>query len=209
MTDLLPGGLQPDNDDEDDLRRHAFAGLAVLVGLAALVVVLLIVIISVVRGGHHGRELANTLAPPPSTQTAGSTTLTTSPPRQSTSQTTPHTTAPIGNPCPSTAACVVRGDAGGVIAALNRFRLSHGLPAVLGSASSRAQLCALDQGAGPACVSHFAWEVVPNQDGAQVISLIAGRGAQWLLDPGTTSVNVGWAYLPSTRQYECAILKVG
>jgi hypothetical protein len=129
--------------------------------------------------------------------------------RSTLSTSAPLTTRPAtGTPCPSSAACTVSGDAGGVVAALNRFRVSHGVPAVPGSASSQAQQCALDEGAGPACAPHFAWEVVPVQDGARVISLIASRGGQWLLDPGMTSFSVGWAFVPSSRQYECAILKV-
>jgi hypothetical protein len=121
----------------------------------------------------------------------------------------PRTTRPAtGNPCPSSGACTVSGDAGGVVAALNGFRVSHGVPAVPGGASSQAQQCALDEGAGPACAQHFAWEIVPMQDGARVISQIASRGAQWLLDPDMTSVSVGWAFVPSTGQYECAILKI-
>jgi hypothetical protein len=120
----------------------------------------------------------------------------------------PTTQPPTGNPCPSSAACTVSGDAGGAVAALNGFRVSHGLPAVPGTASSQAQQCALGEGGGPACEQHFAWELVPRQDGARVISQIATRGAQWLLDPAMTSFSVGWAFVPGTGQYECAILKV-
>lgn len=212
MAHLLPGAPGPDSDED---RRHALAGIAVLAGMATLAVVLLIVIISVVRGAHHGRNAAITIAPTQSASSAGSAAPRTSgvpsqsTPPQTSSRTTLHTRPPAtGNPCPSTAACVVNGDSGGAVAALNGFRVSRGLPAVPGSTSSQAQQCALDQGESPACAPHYAWQIVPKQDGTQVIGLIAGRDAQWLLDPGMTSFSVGWAYVPSTRLYECAILKI-
>jgi hypothetical protein len=110
---------------------------------------------------------------------------------------------------------VIGGDDGGVVAAVNAFRASHGVSPVAGRTGAQAQQCALNQGDGPACAPHYAWQPVPIRDGAKVISMIAssGDGTAWLLDPQATSVSVGWAYKPggggSAGQYECAILKVG
>lgn len=212
MTDLLPGGLQPDSGDEDDSRRRAFVGLAVLGGLAALVVLLLVLIVSVFRGGEHGRKLAATSAPTSVTTANSATPSTSTVSSPSTPPTTPRASSSAsprrtGNPCPSSTACPLPGDDGGVVAALNNFRTRHGLATVPGRSSPQAQQCALAQGDGPACASHFAWETVSKQDGAQVISLIVGRNADWLLDRAMTSVSVGWAYVPGTGQYECAIFK--
>jgi hypothetical protein len=101
----------------------------------------------------------------------------------------------------------VIGDAGGAVAAVNAFRVSHGRPAVPGTVSVMAQQCALQQGSGPSCEPHYAWQAVPTQDGQKVISMLAGRSAQWLLDPGISSFSVGWAYAPGSG-FECAILKI-
>jgi hypothetical protein len=87
---------------------------------------------------------------------------------------------------------------GVVLAAMNAFRASHGAPPVSGSTRTQAQECALNQGDGPACAPHYAWQPVPTRDGAEVISMIAssGNSTAWLLDPQVTSVSVGWAYQP-------------
>jgi hypothetical protein len=90
---------------------------------------------------------------------------------------------------------------------VNAFRIGHGRAPATGAVSPQAQQCALSQGNGPDCAPSFAWEPVPNQDGAKAVELIAGRGGDWLLDPAMTSFSVGWAYAPGTG-YECAIIKV-
>jgi len=193
------------NPRETITRRSPVIVAACLVGLIAAAITAYLV-------SRHGgsKPVAGSRTSQSAPMVSSPTSITPTPSTRS----TPPTSAPRRTPlptrtsCPSSAACTLSGDAGGVVAALNQFRVSHGLPAVPGSASTQAQQCALDEGQGPACASHFAWEVAPEQDGGQVISMIAGRGAQWLLDPGMTSFSVGWAFVPSTRQYECAILKV-
>ncbi len=77
-----------------------------------------------------------------------------------------------------------------------------------------AQQCALNQGNGPACAPHHAWQPMPTRHGTTVITMIANRsdGAAWLLDPDMTSFSLGWAYLPGAGvpgQFWCAILIVG
>lgn len=211
MRDLL---TERYGDFWADPRRRATAILGVLALSAALIVAIMVSFVGT-SGGKHNTGLPD----------AGLTTLATR-----TSPTVPHkatsaasspthpqtTTAPkptsTANPCPSAKACAVPGDQGGTAAALNKFRASHGLPAVSVAASTQAQQCALGQGDGPSCQPHYAWQPVATQDGAQVITKIAARdGGQWLLDKAVASFSIGWAYTPGASggagQYGCAVLK--
>ena len=109
---------------------------------------------------------------------------------------------------------MVDGDDGGAAAALNALRTSHGRAVVPGAATGQAQQYALNQGNGPACAPHYAWQPVPTRDGTTVINMIASHsdGPAWLLDPDMTAFSVGWADVPGAggpSQYWCAILKVG
>ena len=219
MSDLLTSGW--DDDEDPDSRRNAIRGLIVLAMLAVLVIAVVLVILTAPDGGHHNRRLADDAtilatepAPtgPSPTTSASSPSETPSTPSTSASLTpstsahpTPTSTA---NPCLSPGPCTVDGDDGGALDAVNNFRVGHGLAAVPGTVSDKAQQCALKQGEGPSCDPHFAWEAVPTQDGQRVVSLITDRGAgkKWLLDAGITSFAVGWAYAPGSG-YECAILK--
>ncbi|HEX9232082.1 MAG TPA: hypothetical protein VF869_09235 [Jatrophihabitantaceae bacterium] len=210
MSDLLTSGW--DDDEDPESRRNAVRGLIVLAVLAVLVIAGVLVIVGT-SGGNHNRRLADdaTILPtepapttpasePPSTPTtSASITPSTS------AHPTPTSTA---NPCLSAGPCAVDGDDGGVVDAVNKFRVSHGRTAVSGTVSAKAQQCALKQGEGPSCDPHFAWEAVPTQDGQQVVSMITarGEGKKWLLDAGITSFSIGWAYAPGSG-YECAILK--
>ncbi len=202
-------------------RRRAAWGLTILVLLAVLIVAVMVFVLGTSGGPSKPVGLADgstpagasTSAPPSSAQS----TATSAAPANSSStsaSTTPTVARPTstGSPCPSTAPCVVSGDAGQVVQALNAFRTSHGSPAVPGAVSAGAAACALGHGGGPTCQPHFSWEPVGStQDGAKVVSLIAGRGTGWLLDPQMSSFSVGWVYFPSGSggHYECAVLKVG
>ena len=212
MSDLLTP--RPDYDD-DDSRTRAVWGLVALAIIAVLIVVVLLLI-----GGssHHGAQTPTDLsqlpttvptssAPPSSpaaSSPAGSSPAPSGAPTSGSTSPVPTSTA---NPCPTPGACPVAGDAGQLVAAVNAFRTGHGRAPATGAVSPQAQQCALSQGNGPACAPSFAWEPVPTQDGAKAVELIAGRGADWLLDPAMTSFSVGWAYAPGTG-YECAIIKV-
>jgi hypothetical protein len=211
VSDLLTSGW--DDDDDPESRRNAVRGLIVLAVLAVLVIAVVLVIVGTSGGGNHNRRLADdaTILP---TQPA-LTSSTSEPPSTPTTSTsiTPSTSAhptptSTTNPCPSAGPCAVDGDDGGVVDAVNQFRVSHGRAAVPGTVSDKAQQCALKQGEGPSCDPHFAWEAVPTQDGLRVVSMITarGEGKKWLLDAGITSFSIGWAYAPGSG-YECAILK--
>jgi hypothetical protein len=212
VSDLL---TSPSDDEEDpeDSRRRALKGLTVLAAVAAVVVGLVLLIVAVSGTGHPGKRLADNNITEQPTEPATPTPTTSPTATPSSPSTSPSTSAhatptSTANPCPSATPCAVTGDDGGVVDAVNKFRVSHGRPAVPGSVSANAQQCALKQGNGPTCVPHYAWEAVPTQDGQMVITMIAGRssGLQWLLDPGISSFSVGWAYAPGSG-YECAILK--
>ncbi|MEP7020575.1 MAG: hypothetical protein ABI808_07985 [Pseudonocardiales bacterium] len=195
-----------------DPRRRAIVSLAVLALSAALIVAIMVFFVGTSGGKHNtglpDAGLTTSTSPtvtPKATSAASSPTLV----QRTTAVPKPISTA---NPCPSAKPCAVPGDQGGTGAALNKFRASHGLPAVSVVASLQAQQCALGQGDGPSCQPHYAWQPVGTQDGAQVISKIAARdGGRWLLDRAVASFSIGWAYTPGASggpgQYGCAVLK--
>jgi hypothetical protein len=202
----------------DDPRRRATLILLLLAMTAALVVSIMVLFVGT-STGHHNTGLIDVGTPTPS--------HTATPKRSATASRTPSRSAPTsaptsatpktastGNPCPSAKPCAVPGDAGGAVAALNKFRASHGQKPVSGAATAQAQQCALGQGNGPTCQPHYAWEPVATQDGAQAISKIAQQdGGKWLLDPAMSSFSVGWAYTPGAGggpgSFQFAVLKVG
>ncbi len=106
--------------------------------------------------------------------------------------------------CPSSAPCDLPDDVGNAVRALNAYRAQHGKPAVHGSVTQAARTCAVT--AGDQCPSGFYWEPV-GQSGRQVIAKIAANGGDsWLLSDSMTAVQVGWAYIPSSRSFECALV---
>jgi hypothetical protein len=113
---------------------------------------------------------------------------------------------PSGAPvtCPTSAPCDLPDDVGNVVSALNAYRTSHGKPAVRGSVTKAARTCAVSN--GDTCPNGFYWEPV-ERSGKQVIQKIsAGGGDSWLLDDRMTAVQVGWAYIPSSQSFECAVV---
>lgn len=217
MSDLRSS----DYDDDQDSRSRAVWGLAAL-GIIALLIMVALLLIGGSGGHHHSSPppllgLSSEPAAAPTTKAPTSTTArpgsvkptsraATSPPTTARTSIPPAPTS-TANPCPGGGACPVAGDAGQLVAAVNAFRASHGRPPVAGTVSPQAQQCAMSQGDGPACSPSWAWEPVPNQDGAKAVELLAGRSSGWLLDPAMKSFSVGWAYAPGTG-YECAILKI-
>ena len=195
------------SEDDDQLRRRAAWGLGVLV----LVAVIFVTILILVLGSSPAKKPRAKLPEPPPTPTSAvptsavpstATSLSTSAPDISSSAVPGSTPAA----CRGTAACIVDGDPGGAIPAINQLRTSHGLPAAAGSVTAGAQQCALQQGSSTSCVPHYAWQPVPTPNGALVVSKI---DQQWLLDPKMTSFHVGWAYVPgSPGQWGFAVLKL-
>jgi hypothetical protein len=213
LPDPLP--LASDDDAESEAsRRHALWALVVLGCLAVIVGCLMVLL----GGGGKAHHAANILPPVQTPATSphhsvGAASTSHAPhsdasARAASSATTgasgPTGAIRRGNPCSSSATCVVDGD-GGALAAVNAFRTGHGLPAVTGGVSANAQTCAENKGSGSTCVPHYAWTAVPNQNGARAVAKIAAFGSDWLLDRGTQTVTVGWAYVGG--QYECVLLK--
>jgi hypothetical protein len=216
VSDLL---MSDSGANEDDPRRRATWGLLALALTAALVVTFMILFLGDSGGDHRGDSLpgtGETVQPSrPAVRTAATSASAAPRPSAAPSTTPRPTPASTGNPCPSAAPCLVPGDGGQAVAAVNKFRTDHGQAAVAGTASPQAQQCAVNEGDGPACMPSYSWEPVATQNGAQVVAKIAGfgEGTQWLLDPAMSAFTVGWAYAPGAGggpgQYECAILKVG
>jgi hypothetical protein len=202
VSDLL---ASPPDDDEDSSRGRAVWGLVALAIIAGLIIVVMLATSG--GSGHHSSNptgLSGLSTEPLSSTSPPSTPSSTPTPTPSSS--TPSTSAvptSTANPCGAAKACMVPGDAGQLVAAVNQFRAGHGQAAVAGTVTPQAQQCAAAQGEGPACAPSYAWEPVPTQDGPKAVGLVSPT---WLLDPAMKSFQVGWAY--ANGQWECAILKI-
>lgn len=118
-------------------------------------------------------------------------------------------TGPVS--CPTTAPCVLPDDVGNAVQALNAYRMAHGRRTVIGSVTRAAQDCAVHNGDASSCPAGYFWEPV-GRSGREVIDKIAtsGHGGKaWLLNPDITAIQVGWAYLPSSKTYECVLVSSG
>jgi hypothetical protein len=200
----------------EDPRRRARFILLILAMTAALVVSIMVFFVGTSKGHRDDTSLIDVGTSQPATTVTSKPTTTTTSPTRSASTTTSAAPKPTStaNPCPSAKPCAVPGDSGGAVAALNKYRASHGQHSVPGAASAQAQQCALGQGDGPTCQPHYAWQPVATQDGAQAINKMAQQdGGKWLLDPAMSSFSVGWAYTPGANggpgTYQFVVLKVG
>ena len=199
----------------DDPRRRARAILLILAMTAALIVSIMVFFVGTSKSHRDTglNDVGPTTQPTITSSHAATATKSSTPASRTSTSAAPKPTS-TANPCPSAKPCAVPGDNGGAVAALNKFRASHGLPAVAGSASADAQQCALGQGNGPTCQPHYAWQPVATQDGVQAINKVAQQdGGKWLLDPAMSSFSVGWAYTPGAGggpgSYQFVVLKVG
>jgi hypothetical protein len=107
--------------------------------------------------------------------------------------------------CPTSAPCDLPDDVGNVVQAINAYRSAHGRPAVQGTVTQAARTCAVSS--GNTCPNGFFWEPVPSS-GRQVVQKIAdsGDGSAFLLDANLKAIQVGWAYIPSSKSFECALI---
>lgn len=203
-----------DPEVDSDLRRRA----AWLLLMLAIVAVLLVVVISALvsthndgndstgpkaldpvatesggqqqgPSGHHSRQHHRHNHPGPG---AGSTTNTGT------------TTIPIGTTtCSSAETCILQGDPGNAIQAINDFRTAHGLPAVPGSVTPQAQTCALNNGSG--CTGGWAETLLSDLNGEEAVQKI--EQFAHFEDPHLTSIEIGWAYDPGAKLYYFAIVR--
>lgn len=113
-------------------------------------------------------------------------------------------TIPVGSTtCPGTETCILDGDPGNAIQAINDFRTAHGLPAVPGSVTRQAQTCALNNGSG--CTGGWAETLLSDLDGEEAVQKI--EQFAHFEDPHLTSIEVGWAYDPGAKLYYFAIVR--
>ncbi len=214
------GPMLPWETAETAQRKRAALTLGALALIAVLLVGILLVVLNKSDNSHKNSA---PLAGPGPTRSSGAahapiTSQTTS---QSTRPPTSHrrtTRAPSTKPRPRTTkltcnsgpVCVVPGDPGSALDALNTYRTSHGRQAVAGAVTKDAQTCAVNNGDSTSCPQSYFWEPVTGHDGTAVIAKIAGNGdgARFLLDPQVRTVRIGWAYIPSSGGYQCAVINV-
>ena len=88
------------------------------------------------------------------------------------------------------------------MAAINQYRVQHGLPAVSGAVTPAAQMCAVTN--GDQCTGSWAESQVPSPNGKDALQKVMPLTN--LLDPHLASLEVGWAYDPAAREYYFAII---
>jgi hypothetical protein len=219
--DQLRRDRGPDTQPIPAVRTSERQRAAIALGVLAIVALVVVGIMVAVLGSSPG----GSPAPTPNAHGTGPNVVATggSSPSQQPSQhpsskptTKAHTSSsppkqPSSSPrsgpvsCPSSAPCDLPDDVGNVVQALNDFRSAHGRPAVQGTVTQAARTCAVSS--GDTCPNGFFWEPVP-RSGEEVIHKIAdsGDGLSFLLDSRLKAVQVGWAYIPSSKSFECAIV---
>ena len=197
---------QSEPEAETDLRRRA----AWLLGMLAVVAVLFVVVMTTVIGTGSGGKSASgpgsldgaITGTPTKGSTAGhpSTPATKTSPSSAQSSSSPHGR----RSCPTAHTCILDGDVGNAVAAINAYRTQHGRPAVPGSVSRAAQECAVNNGNG--CTGGWAETELAKADGAAAVQKIVQFGR--LLDPNVKNFGVGWAYNPGAKLYYFAIIRI-
>jgi hypothetical protein len=191
-------------------RQRAAIALGVLAIVALVVVGIMVAVLGSganhpaanSQGNHTGPNVVATGGNGPSTHPR---------PHPSKSKPKPTRSQPTSRPrnapvsCPTSAPCDLPDDVGNAVRALNAFRTQHGKASVSGKVTQAARTCAVNNGDN--CPGGYFWEPVP-RSGQDVIAKIAnsGSGVSWLLDDRMTSVQVGWAYIPSSQSFECALI---
>lgn len=193
-------------------RQRAAIALGILAIAALIVVGIMVAVLGSRSGNPAPTSIANPSGPavtvtggpsqPPTAQSTGQSTK----PRGRHTSTQP-TSRPRNHPvsCPTNDPCGLTDDVGNAVAALNSYRQAHGKRPVQGSVTPAARQCALS--GGDNCPGGYFWEPV-GRSGRQVIQKIAAKsdGDSFLLDDRMTRVQVGWAYLPSSHSFYCALI---
>jgi len=197
----------PARSEYSQARRRAALTLAAIASVAVIVGLLMVTLTRTPSGNKQTvQPSVRTSAEPANTgktDTSSSHRSSAAPAPAPSTSTGPSTTSCRPTPC------VLIGDPGNVVAAINAFRAGHAAPAVTGSAAQSAGSCAVHSGDTPYCSGSYYWTPVSTLQGAEVVSKIAGygNGRSWLLDPHLTKIAVGWAEA-SPNQYECAVYDV-
>ena len=202
MDDTDPGA-------DSDLRRRAGWLLAMLAVVAVLFVVVMTTVIGTDNGGG-AKDTPGALDRVATSQPAPSHTGSSHHPKPSrtasasASRSPTTSTPPTGTTsCPTQETCILQGDVGNGVAAINQYRTKHGLPAVAGDVSAKAQTCAVHNGSG--CSGGWAETELAKPDGAEAVQKILPFAH--LTDTQMKSVEVGWAYDPSAKLYYFAIIR--
>jgi hypothetical protein len=193
----------PSEPAESDLRRRAAWLLAMLAVVAVLFATLMTVFLNTdgaktpvaggngVVGSFTETPTSSASRPPATRSPAQHRTPTTTAAKPS--RTAPHQT----RSCPTSAPCILEGDVGNAISAVNTYRAQHQLSPVPGAVSAAAQTCALHRGNG--CSGGWAETELSSPNGKAAVAKIQQFAR--LLDPQMTAINVGWAYDPGSRTY--------
>lgn len=194
-----------DPEEESDLRRRA----AWLLAMLAVVAVLLAIVITAVAGNGGGDKKVAGTGPLDGEATRSQSS---SPnPRQSATRSATHSrsratsSAPVigHGSCPTQETCILDGDVGNGVQAINDYRTAHNRPAVPGEVTRQAQTCALHNGSG--CSGGWAETELSTPDAAEAVKKMVAF-AKWL-DRDLTSIEVGWAYDPHAKLYYFAIVR--
>jgi hypothetical protein len=187
---------------ESELRRRAAWLLAMLVVVAALVVILMVVFL---KGGKD-KPNPNGIKPiptaPPSTAQRHQIAPVSNAPTTGSSISTPTRVTHHHVSCPSDAPCIAHGDIGNAVAAINAYRTSHGASAVSGTVTPAAQTCAVTNGSQ--CTGSWAESQLPSPNGKIAVEKV--QSLTDLLSASITSLEVGWAYDPTAREYYFAVI---
>jgi len=194
---------ETDPGAESDLRRRALW----LLGMLAVVAVLLVIVISAVTGGGGNDKNTNVTGPLDSEATTSaprtpSTHSSASKPRSRTSSKSSSSAIGHGS-CPTQQPCILAGDVGDGIGAINDYRTQHGRSSVPGTVTTQAQKCAIQRGNG--CTGGWAWTEISEPDGQAAVQNMLAFGR--FLDSDLTSIEVGWAYNPSAKLYYFASIR--
>lgn len=208
---------------ESDLRRRAAWLLGMLVTVALLFVIVISAIVktgdknsnsgpgpldlaatgSIVTPSPTPNRSEHPSSPHPTTQHPTTQHPTSHPATHHTHPSKPKRRKTVTTSCPGAHACVLRGDVGNTIGWINVYRTTHGLRAVHGWVSPRAQRCALRNGGG--CAGGWAETFLGAPNGRLAVRKILPFGH--LSDPRIRFVGVGWAYSPAARTYYYAIVR--
>lgn len=180
--------------------------------LAVVAVLFVVVMTTLINTDHHGSGADNTAgaldsaatSQPATTKPGPSHSTSPNPPKTATHTKASTSAPPTGTTtCPTQETCVLQGDLGNGVAAINDYRTQHGLPAVPGDVSEKAQTCAVHNGNG--CSGGWAETELSMPDGAKAVQKILPFAH--LQDSQLKSVEVGWAYDPSAKLYYFAIIR--
>jgi hypothetical protein len=183
--------------------------------LAVVAVLFVIVMTSVLGTDDGGKKKANgsgsldgaITSPDVKSSSADKTPSTTTSSSHSSAASPAGSSGPSGTgkpgSCPTAKTCVLDGDIGNGVAAINAYRTQHGQSAITGGVSDKAQTCAMHNGNG--CSGAWAESQVSKPDGTNAVKKILQFGH--LLDPKIKTIEVGWAYDPGAKQYYFAIIR--